>query len=171
MTEPETRNPDAHQPETNEGNEPLKLDRLHRDILAPQLDAFIAAAPDAVARAPYEVLRAALDTLEIPPELAARLGAIAELAITSGRVRKAYGPGAELALWALFQKTPRGRDIAASVVALNAALKPLEGQTIESLNAIARAPGAYALTIKTAQCQLVIRFEPAGVRLESLEVG
>jgi hypothetical protein len=152
-------------------DEPLRLERLHRDILAPQLDAFIAAAPDATARAPYEVLRAALDTLEVPPELAARLGAIAELAITSGRVRSAYGPGAELALWALYQKTPRGREIAASVAALNAALKPLEGQTIESLNAIARAPGAYALTIKTAQCELVIRFEPAGVRLESLDVG
>jgi hypothetical protein len=157
--------------DTRRDDEPLRLDRLHRDILAPQLDAFIAAAPDAAARAPYEVLRAALDTLEVPPELAARLGAIAELAITSGRVRNAYGPGAELALWALFQKTPRGREIAASVAALNAALKPLQGQTIETLNAIARAPGAYALTIKTAQCELVIRFEPAGVRLESLEVG
>jgi len=152
-------------------DEALKIDRLHRDILAPQLDAFVAAAPDAAARAPYEALRAALDTLNVPPALAARLGAIAELAITSGRVREAYGPGAELALWGLFQKTPRGREIAASVAALNAALKPLAGQTIESLAAIARAPGAYALTIKTDQCQLVIRFEPAGVRIESLEVG
>ncbi len=157
--------------EARKGDEPLRIERLHRDILAPQLDAFIAAAPDAAARAPYEALRAALDTLEIPPELAVRLGAIAELAITSGRVRGAYGPGAELALWALYQKTPRGREIAASVAALNAALKPLEGQVIESLGAIARAPGAYALTIKTSQCELVIRFEPAGVRLESLEVG
>lgn len=154
----------------NDG-EPLRLERLHRDILAPQIDAFIAAAPDAAARAPYETLRAALDKLEVPPELATRLGAIAELAITSGRVRKAYGPGAELALWALFQKTPRGREIGASVAALNAALKPLEGQSIENLGAVARAPGAYALTIKTPQCQLVIRFEPAGVRIESLEVG
>ena len=151
-------------------DQPLRLDRLHRDLLAPQLDAFIAAASDAAAR-PYEALRAALDTLEVPLELAGRLGAIAELAITSGRVRDAYGPGAELALWGLFQKTPRGREIAASVAALNAALKPLEGQSIESLNAVARAPGAYALTIKTEQCQLVIRFEPAGVRIESLEVG
>lgn len=157
--------------ETRKDDGPLRLERLHRDILAPQLDAFIAAAPDAAARAPYEALRTALDTLEVPPELAARLGAIAELAITSGRVRNAYGPGAELALWSLYQKTPRGREIAASVAALNAALKPLEGQTIESLGAIARSPGAYALTIKTSQCELVIRFEPAGVRLESLEVG
>ena len=155
----------------DEPPKPLKIDPLHRDILAPQLDVFIAAAPDSAARGPYEALRAALDTLEVPPELAARLGAIAELAITSGRVRDAYGPGAELALWSLFQKTPRGREIAASVAALNAALRPLEGQTIASLNVIARAPGAYALTIKTDQCQLVIRFEPAGVRIESLEVG
>jgi len=152
-------------------DEPLKLDRLHRDILAPQLDVFIAAAPDATARAPYEALRAALDTLEIPSELAARLGAIAELAITSGRVREAYGQGAELALWALYQETPRGREIAESVAALNAEMKPLAGQAIEGVTAISRAPGAYALTIKTDQCQMVIRFEPAGVRIESLEVG
>jgi len=157
--------------ETRKRDEPLRLERLHRDILAPQLDAFIAAAPDPAARAPYEVLRTALDTLEIPAELTARLGVIAELAITSGRVRSANGPGAELALWALYQKTPRGREIAASVAALNAALKPLEGQTIESLGAITRAPGAYALTIRTSQCELVIRFEPAGARLESVEVG
>jgi hypothetical protein len=153
------------------GDEPLKLEQLHRDILAPQLDVFIAAAPDANARAPYEALRKALETLEVPPELSARLGAIAELAITSGRVRDVYGPGAELALWGLFQKTPRGREIAESVGALNAALKPLAGQRIESVNAISRAPGAYALTLKTDQCQVVIRFEPAGVRIESLEVG
>jgi hypothetical protein len=149
----------------------LKIDRLHRDILAPQLDAFIAAAPDAAARAPYEVLRDAIDKLEVPAELATRLGAIAELAITSGRVRNAYGPGAELALWALFQKTPRGREMAASVASLNLALKPLVGQTIESLSALARGPGAYALTIKTGQCELVLRFESTGVRLESLDIG
>jgi hypothetical protein len=153
------------------GDEALKVDRLHRDILASQLDAFVSAAPDAAARAPYEALRAALDKLEVPPALVARLGVIAELAITSGRVREAYGPGAELALWGLFQKTPRGREMAASVASLNAALKPLHGQAVESLSVIARAPGAYALTITTDQCQLVIRFEAAGVRIESLEVG
>ena len=54
---------------------------------------------------------------------------------------------------------------------MNAAMKPLAGQAIEAINAISRAPGAYALMIKTDQCQVVIRFEPAGVRIESLEVG
>ena len=112
----------------DEPPKPLKIDQLHRDILVPQLDVFIAAAPDSAARGPYEALRAALDTLEVPPELAARLGAIAELAITSGRVRNAYGPGAELALWSLFQKTPRGREIASNAYRLGLANeKPRRG--------------------------------------------
>jgi hypothetical protein len=152
-------------------NEPLKLDRLQRDILAPQLEPFLAAAADPASRASYLALRDAIETLEVPAELSGRLGAIAEVLLTSGRVRSAYGPGAEVALWSLFQKTPRGREISASIVAMNAALKRLEGQQLEHLSALARGPGAYALTLKTAECQLVIRFEPAGVRFETVEVG
>src|SRR5712692_12093651 len=112
-------------------DEPLRLDRLQRDILAPQLESFLAAAPDKEARAPYLALREAVDALEVPPELAARLGAIAEVLLTSGRVRNLYGPGAELSLWSLFQKTPRGREVASSVEAANAAFKRLAGQAIE----------------------------------------
>jgi hypothetical protein len=149
----------------------LRLDRLQHDILAPQLDAFLAAAPDTEARAPYFALREALDRLEVPPELTARLGAIAEVLLTSGRVRQLYGPGAELSLWALFQKTPRGREVAASIDGVNAALKQLVGQPIAGMSAIARGPAAYALTIKTAALQLVVRFEPAGIRVENLELG
>jgi hypothetical protein len=152
-------------------NEPLKLDRLQRDILAPQLEAFLAAAADSAARASYIALRDAIEILEVPAELSGRLGAIAEVLLSSGRVRSAYGPGAEIALWSLFQKTPRGREISASIAAMNAALKRVEGQPLEHLSAVARGPGAYALTLKTAQCQLVIRFEPAGVWFETVEIG
>ena len=116
-------------------------------------------------------MRAAIEALEVPGELLERLGAIAEVLLTSGRVRNAYGPGAELALWALYQKTPRGRGVGNSVAAMNATLKRLEGQALEFISAAARGPGAYALTLKTAECQLVLRFEPAGVRIESVEVG
>jgi len=152
-------------------NEPLKLERLQRDILAPQMEAFLAAAPDAAARAPYLALREAIEKLEVPAELSGRLGAIAEVLLASGRVRTAYGPGAEIALWSLFQRTPRGREVSASIAAANAALKRVEGQSIEHLSMVARGPGTYALTLKTAECQMVLRFEPAGVRLESVEVG
>jgi hypothetical protein len=153
------------------GGESIKLDRLQRDAIAPQIDAFLASTADASARDAYTALRNAVEELEVPDEMAARLGAITEMAITSGRARAAHGPGAELALWSLFQKTPKGQAIAASVAALNRALGELEGQPLEHANAVARGPGAYALTLKTAECQLTIRFEPGGIRVESAEFG
>jgi hypothetical protein len=151
--------------------EPTKLDRLQRDALVPQIDAFLAATSDAAAREAYSSLRDAVEGLEVPEELGARLGAITEIAITSGRVRAAHGPGAELALWSLYQRTPKGKAIAASISALNHALAELHGQPLEHAAAVARGPGAYALTLTTAECQLTIRFEPDGVRVESAEFG
>ena len=132
---------------------------------------FLASAPDDHARAPYLALRQALNSLIIPAELTGRLGAIAEVLLTTGRIRHLYGPGAELSLWSLFQKTPRGREVASSLDAANAAFKGLAGQAIEGISAVARGPGAYALTIKTPEVQVVVRFEPAGIHLENVEVG
>lgn len=137
----------------------------------PQLESFLAAAPNAEARAPYVELRDALDRLKIPLQLADRLGAIAEVLLTSGRVRNLYGPGAELSLWSLLQKTPRGREVARSLDGANAAFRQLIGQVIEGVSVVARGPGAYALTIKTSELQAIVRFEPAGIRLENVEIG
>ena len=150
--------------------EPITLDSLQHDLLIPQVQAFLDATSDAQAREVYSALAEAIDRLEVPPELAARLGAIVEVALTSGRIRKLFGPGAELSLNALFMKTPRGREIAQSLSELNKALATLKDQKIEQVTASQRSPGAYALTIKTGGCQLIVRFEQAGVRIESLEV-
>jgi hypothetical protein len=106
----------------------------------------------------------------VPADLQLRLGAIVEVALTSGRVRRLFGPGAELSLNALFMKTPRGREVAQSLAELNKALATLKGQTVEQITSTQRSPGAYALTLKTSGCQIVIRFEQAGVRVESLDV-
>lgn len=154
------------------GDDPLALDTLQRDILLPQIQAFIDATADLAARETYVTLKAAVEAMEIAPsDLQARLGAIVEVALQSGRIRRLFGPGAELSLNALFQKTPRGREIATSLRELNRALAKLKGDTVEELTATLRAPGAYALTLKTTGCQLVIRFEPAGVRVESVELA
>ena len=150
--------------------EPITLDTLQHDILVPQIQAFLDATTDAQAREVYAALASAIEKLEVPPELAARLGAIVEVALTSGRIRKLFGPGAELSLNALFMQTPRGREIAQSLSELNKALATLKGQTVEQVTATQRGPGAYALTLKTSGCQVVIRFEQAGVRIESLEI-
>lgn len=148
----------------------IALDTLQRDVLIPQIQAFLEATADADARAVYQALKEAVEAMSIPQELQMRLGAIVEVALSSGRVRKLFGPGAELALQALFVKTPRGREVAASIMELNQALGELNGQTVEHVTTTHRGPGAYSLTIKTDKCQIVIRFEQAGVRVESLEV-
>jgi len=155
----------------NDPPEPLKLDALQRDILLPQIQAFIEATPDEKARAVYEALQQAVEASEVPSDLLARLGAIVEVALQSGRIRKLFGPGAELALSSLFQKTPRGREITASIRELNTALAKLKGDAVEEISATLRAPGSYAITVKTSSCQLVIHLGPQGVRVESLEVA
>jgi hypothetical protein len=150
--------------------ESITLDTLQRDILIPQIQAFLDATNDPQAREVYQALKSAVESLEVPPDLQLRLGAIVEVALTSGRVRRLFGPAAELSLNALFTKTPRGREVAQSLAELNKALASLKGQTVEQITTTQRAPGAYSLTLKTSNCQVVIRFEQSGVRVESLEV-
>jgi hypothetical protein len=150
--------------------ESITLDTLQRDILIPQVEAFLEATSDPQAREVYLTLKSAIESQEVPADLQPRLGAIVEVALTSGRVRRLFGPGAELSLNSLFLKTPRGREVAISLAELNKALATLKGQTVEQITSSQRSPGAYSLTLKTSNCQLVIRFEQSGVRVESLEV-
>ena len=159
--------PSDDQPKPGES---ITLDTLQHDILIPQIQAFLDATTDPQAREVYLTLKTAIEALEIPPDLQPRLGAIVEVALTSGRVRRLFGPGAELSLNSLFLKTPRGREVAQSLAELNKARASLKGQTVEQITSTQRSPGAYALTVKTSGCQIVIRFEQAGVRVESLEV-
>ena len=150
--------------------ESITLDTLQRDILIPQIQAFLDATSDPQAREVYLTLKTAIESQEVPADLQPRLGAIVEVALTSGRVRRLFGPGSELSLNALFLKTPRGREVAQSLSELNKALASLKGQTVEQITSTQRSPGTYSLTLKTSGCQIVIRFEQAGVRVESLEV-
>src|ERR1700723_3241401 len=159
--------PSDDQPKPGES---ITLDTLQHDILIPQIQAFLDATNDPQAREVYEALKRAIESLEVPADLQLRLGAIVEVALTSGRVRRLFGPAAELSLNALFLKTPRGREVAQSLAKLNKALATLKGQSVEQITSTQRSPGAYSLTVKTNNCQLVIRFEQSGVRVESLEV-
>src|SRR5271156_5800883 len=95
--------------------ESITLDTLQRDVLVPQIQAFLDATNDPQAREIYEALKASIESLEVPADLQLRLGAILEVALTTGRVRRLFGPAAELSLNALFLKTPRGREVAQSL--------------------------------------------------------
>jgi hypothetical protein len=152
-------------------DEVLTLESLQRDLLLLELDSFLAAVPDTAGREAYVALRDAVRALRVPHDLAERLAVVIELLLTSGKARRAYGPAADLSLWALFQKTPRGAAVSESLANLNSALKAFEGQTLEFVSVAARAPGAYTITLRSAVLQVVVRFDSAGARVEAIEVG
>ncbi|HEY2664305.1 MAG TPA: hypothetical protein VGI47_08195 [Candidatus Binataceae bacterium] len=158
-------------PESFQPSEPLKLDSLQRDVLSPQIEAFLDAVRDPEGQAVYRALKAAVDQGDVPPEMAERLGAIVEIALSSGRIRRLFGPGAQLSLNSLYKKTPQGLHLISSIDSLNRALGELKGGRVESVVAALRSPGAYALTIKTDCAQLTLRFEKEGVLVETVEVG
>jgi hypothetical protein len=151
--------------------EPLKLDELQRDVLSSLIQDFIAAAPESAGREDYLALNDAVEKMAVPPELTPSLGAIVEVALSTGHIRGTFGPAAELALSALFQKTPRGETILGSMRELNRALAKLRGQPLEEISASLRKPGVYALTIKSGEYRIVIRFDHDGAGVESVEVG
>jgi hypothetical protein len=150
--------------------EVLKVDALQRDLLCAQIREFLAAAADSPGREAFVALQGAVEKMEVPPELAPRLDAVVELLLSSGRARQMYGPAAELALTALFQKTSRGKSIAASIHELNRALAKLAGEPLEETSASARKPGVYTLTIKAGGHRVAIRFAPDGAGVDSVEV-
>lgn len=123
------------------------------------------------ARATYERFREAVDAgIEIPSELIPYLGMMIESSIITGNAKR-FGAGVQQSMVALFQKLPNGKAITESIVAVNAALEKVRGQAIEQISTTLRAPGAYAVTLKTEQLQIVIIFDRAGLSIESLEVN
>ena len=93
-----------------------------------------------------------------------------ESSIISGNAKR-FGAGVQQSMVALFQKLPQGKAIADSISAVNAALEKVKGHAIEQVSTTLRAPGSYAVTLKTDQLQMVIIFDRTGLSIESLEVN
>ncbi len=93
-----------------------------------------------------------------------------ESSILTGNAKR-LGAGVQQSMVALFQQLPQGKAIADSISAVNAALEKLKGHVIEQVSTTLRAPGSYAMTIKTDQLQMVIVLDRSGLSIESLEVN
>ncbi len=151
--------------------EALKLDELQRDLLFSLIQSFIDAAPQSAAREAYGALRDAIATMEVAPELVPAMGAMVEVALSTGRIRNMFGPAAELALAPLFRKTPRGEAIVESLHQLNRALAKLKNQPLGEISAALRKPGVYILSINSGEYRIAIRFDHDGAAVESVETG
>jgi hypothetical protein len=149
----------------------IKLDSIQREVLLGEIANMLAAPLSAAARAPYEQLKNAIeDNLEIAPALNPYLSMMIESSIISSNAKR-FGAGVQQSMVALYQKTPHGKVIAESISAVNAAFEKLKGHVLEQISTTLRAPGSYAMTIKTDQLQMVIVLDRAGLSIESLEVN
>jgi hypothetical protein len=150
----------------------IKVDSIQREVLLGEINNMLAGAPlSSDARALYEQLKKCVeDGLDIPPELSPHLSIVIESSILTGNAKR-FGAGVQQSMVALYQRTSRGKSIAESIDAINAALEKLKGHVVEQVSTTLRAPGSYALTFRTDQLQMVIIFDRTGLSIESLEVN
>jgi hypothetical protein len=95
---------------------------------------------------------------------------IIELALQAGRIRAVYGPPGETAALRLYRKLPRGKALQESAREVSDALTSLQGQLLEGATLTAVGPGAYTLSLATAEGRLSIKLDRQGARITSVEV-
>jgi hypothetical protein len=149
----------------------MKINATEQELLIPEINAFAAALRDPSARSRYQELGAAVAEGEVDDDLAGHLGNVLEIGLQSGRLRKFYGADGEQALARLFHRTPSGAALADAAGAVTQALSALHGQVIEDVKISAVGPGSYGLMIDTDRCQIQVRLDRSGVRVENVAVG
>lgn len=149
----------------------MHINATEQELLIPEITMFAAALRDPAARARYEELRDAVREGEVGDELAGHLGNVLEVGLQSGRLRKFYGADGEQALARLFHRTPAGAALSDAARSVTEALTALHGQVVEEIRISALGPGSYGLTIDTDRCQITVRLDRGGVRVENLAVG
>jgi hypothetical protein len=142
----------------------LQLEPAESEVLAAEAGAFAGRVTDPATQARYVALAEAAATGQVPAELVASVEALLDLLLQRGR------PLAEPVLVGIFGRTPRGRELAATTRDVNAALRSLKGQALETLRLTAT-PGRYSLLVETDRLRLTLVMDGAGPRIESLETG
>jgi hypothetical protein len=149
----------------------LRLSAAEQELLAPEIRAFGAIHPDPAGRRRYEALARAIESGQVPGESLDDLARVLEIGLQSGRVRRVYGADGEMALGRIYQRTPRGAEATSAASAVTKALEALRGQVIDEVRVTALGPGAYSLLVDTQQCQITVRLDRNGVRVDSVALG
>ena len=104
-------------------------------------------------------------------ELAETAGAVAAMALETGRARAVHGPMGVRALTAVWKRSPQGNAAAEEVDELNTALSPLRGLPVNDVRVAPTGPGAFAITIAAGEYEMRLALDRDGVRLRSINVG
>jgi hypothetical protein len=149
----------------------MRISATEQELLIPEVMAFARALRDPQAREPYDVLRVQVQEGEVDDDLLPHLGNVLEIGLQSGRLRKLYGADGEQALSRLFHRTPAGAKLAELAKSVTEALSALQGQVIEDVKVSALGPGTYGVTLDTDRCQITMRMDRSGVRVENVAIG
>ena len=149
----------------------LRLSATEQELLAPEIRAFAAIHPDPAGRRRFEAMAVAVESGVIPRDSLDDLGRVLEIGLQSGRVRRMYGADGEVALGRIYQRTARGAEATSAAAAVTKALEALRGQVIDEIRVTALGPGAYSVLVDTQQCQITVRLDRSGVRVDSVALG
>ena len=149
----------------------MNITAVEQELLVPEITTFAGALHDPTARARYERLREAVEDGEVGDDLVGHLGNVLEIGLQSGRLRRFYGADGEAALARVFRRTPAGAAPVEAARAVTEALTALQGQTIQDIQISALGPGSYGLMIDTDRCQINVRIDRSGARVENVAIG
>jgi hypothetical protein len=164
---------EMQRPQKTRGGEEMamSIELDERPVLAAEARALAERLDDPEFRAPYEEMAAAVEAGEVPDEVANAVGALAALALETGRARSVHGPAGVRALISVWKRTPQGQELADDVEELNRALTALRGLPIEAVRVSLAGPGAFSISIDTPEYEMRLTVDRVGIRLASLNVG
>src|SRR5690349_8373236 len=148
----------------------IKVSEPERELALAETRAVLGAAASEEYRDELLGLEEALEDGLLDDRHALTLEPIIELALQAGRIRGIYGPPGETAALRLYRKLPRGVALQQSAREVSEALSSLQGHTLEGATLTAVGPGAYTLSIATAEGRLSVKLDRQGARITSVEV-
>jgi len=148
----------------------IKVSETERELALAETRAVLAAAASEEYREQLLELERALEDGLLDEQQALTLEPILELALQAGRIRGIYGPPGETAALRLDRKLPRGVALQRSAREVSEALSSLQGHTLEGATLTAVGPGAYTLSVATAEGRISVKLDRQGARITSVEV-
>ena len=149
----------------------MQISTTEQELLTPEIAAFAAAMHDPAARARYAALAEAVSAGEVGDDLVDGLATVLEVGLLNGRFRRLHSADGEQTLQRVYQRTPVGAARAAEAAAVTKALVALQGHVIQEITLSTSGPGGYSLTIDTDRCEINVRLDRGGARVNSVEIG
>jgi hypothetical protein len=149
----------------------VDLDAAASELLAPEVQAVLERVQAPEARAPWLGLQAAIAQGRVTEAHLPALEQVLRLGIETGRFERVHGRAADTLARGLYARTPTGRAAAEQATAVSNALGALAGSRLLGCQVAADGPAAYRLRLATDRGEVLLRFDRAGVRIDSVEVA